>query len=398
MKHLLVIKVLVIAFIPLSAFCQQTNGFTIHGEMDGLVEGDKIILKMIEVARGDFKTIIVDSTIVRNGKFTITSFAPGGPRLFFVDLGGKTGKTIRLLLNNGEDVTIRGRDITKIKHGYLQDQLTVSGSPTDAAYHYLLVANLMFNQTMHRLNNLLKQMRDSVGFEPNAVSAIMAAKNELNESLYFNFFYEREDSDFKPGPLQVAIPSMIRYAAIDNYSGRAPFLMQTYNRLNDQEKQTYSGKILFEYARLSIGQPFPSFKLPQPDGKLLDLKDIVTKSKVTIVHFWANNSVDRQIYQDELRTMYKKYHDKGLNIVGFSSDNYADEWKKALQKSKFPWYNVSDLKGEDGMVEKVYHEYGDAMIHNTTNVLINQQGKIIAWDVSGIELQWYLWKAFDNDK
>ena len=41
----------------------------------------------------------------------------------------------------------------------------------------------------------------------------------------------------------------------------------------------------------------------------------------------------------------------------------------------------------------VYQEGGHTL-PNVTNVLLDAQGKIIAWDPHGIELQYYLWKAF----
>ena len=67
----------------------------------------------------------------------------------------------------------------------------------------------------------------------------------------------------------------------------------------------------------------------------------------------------------------------------------------------FAGWKVSSYKqkGLDGNAMKVYHEYSidfgrDYYAHNTTNVLLDNQGKIVAWYVSGAELQYYLWKAF----
>ncbi len=71
-------------------------------------------------------------------------------------------------------------------------------------------------------------------------------------------------------------------------------------------------------------------------------------------------------------------------MIGFSSDKYAELWKEAIQRYQLPWYHVSDLKGKDGVVDKVYHEYGtDKYIRNTTNYLLDSTGKIIAYDPSG---------------
>ncbi len=71
-----------------------------------------------------------------------------------------------------------------------------------------------------------------------------------------------------------------------------------------------------------------------------------------------------------------------------------NKWKAGILANDLPWPQVSDLKGGNGVVGKVYHEYGDARNPNATNVLIDDRGKIVAWDIYGPELQWYLWKAF----
>lgn len=163
--------------------------------------------------------------------------------------------------------------------------------------------------------------------------------------------------------------------------------------LMTRQKKSYYAKVIKDWIPLSVGQPFPEFSLPDIKGNVRSLKDITSKSKITLVHFWANRSDRRKEFQDELRVQYNKYHSNGFNIVGISSDTLAGEWKEVVEREKFPWYNVSDLKGREGIVRKVYHEFGyNPEVPNTTNVLIDASGKIIAWDVSGVELQWYLWK------
>ncbi len=61
-----------------------------------------------------------------------------------------------------------------------------------------------------------------------------------------------------------------------------------------------------------------------------------------------------------------------------------------------PWYQVSDLKGANSVVHQVYNEYGPfgpkTATPNLTNVLLDNTGKVIAYDKTGVELQWYLSK------
>ncbi len=71
-----------------------------------------------------------------------------------------------------------------------------------------------------------------------------------------------------------------------------------------------------ERIALCVGQPFPYFILPSVDGKELQLKNIVEKSKMTIIHFWASNSFERDIYQKELKALYKKYAKMDFKYCG----------------------------------------------------------------------------------
>ncbi len=62
----------------------------------------------------------------------------------------------------------------------------------------------------------------------------------------------------------------------------------------------------------------------------LALKDILSKGKLTIVQFWASNSYNIETIQSDLVALYNKYHNKGLNVVGVSSDTSANKWKGTI--------------------------------------------------------------------
>ena len=46
----------------------------------------------------------------------------------------------------------------------------------------------------------------------------------------------------------------------------------------------------------------------------------------------------------ELREIYAKYHDKGLEIYSISQDSKAKEWKSFLEKNDIPWINVLGIE------------------------------------------------------
>ena len=76
--------------------------------------------------------------------------------------------------------------------------------------------------------------------------------------------------------------------------------------------------------------------------------------------------------------LYKQYKDKGLGIVGISLDNEKDAWLTATKQLNIMWPQMSDLKGWDSEGAALY---GIQSI--PANVLINEQGEIVARDLRG---------------
>ena len=87
---------------------------------------------------------------------------------------------------------------------------------------------------------------------------------------------------------------------------------------------------------------------------------------------------------------YKKYHEKGFEIVGFSFDVDKDDWQYAIKSWDMPWIHLSDLKGWESEAGQIY---GIRAIPD--NILIDPKGTIVARDLRGSELEEYLSKVFD---
>jgi alkyl hydroperoxide reductase subunit AhpC len=78
---------------------------------------------------------------------------------------------------------------------------------------------------------------------------------------------------------------------------------------------------------------------------------------------------------------YADYHPKGLEVIGVSLDNNHHAWLSAISQLNMPWPQMSDLKG---------WECAGAQAYNVTsipsNVLVDQQGNIVAKDLRGQDL------------
>lgn len=364
---------------PLSFYAQQQKGFTITGNIKGLLEGERIVLKMQTWPSTGSIDIPVDSAIVKNGEFKIQGQVPDGPRMYWIWIRGDR-YFYRIFIDNGQDIKLSyDNDINKNLHQGLDREITCIGSPTNDVFHNVWAMDEVFDLYNGGTSWMLKKIKDSVGYDRYLVGTAMRQEKAFNDAFRIRIA-SRTDPEFVQGSALFALYEP------DSHS---PFWDDMYNQMDEHLRNSVLGKKMQQRLQILVGKKMPDFSLPDVHGNQVKLNDQLAKNKLTLVRFWATKSYERSEFDQELRNMYQQYHNKGLEIIAISSDQYMDQWKETLGKEQYPWMNLVDLKGKT-YVDTVYHELGNLEGPNTTNVLIDQHGKIIAWDVYGIRLQWYL--------
>jgi peroxiredoxin len=384
-------KVLFLLYLPCKLFAQDKEGYTIEGHIGGLKEGEKVSMMLATNKGTDFFDNLIESEVayVKNGTFQIKGIVPEGPRRYLMTFD-KHPKRINLYIDNGERITIRTPNIDSLKHSYVQHYVEIDGSPTNYSLFCLQPAEEIYYQSLGQLSNYSKKIKDSVGFNGPLLGSVIQCREAVNKAFYLNLFDVEGDPEVIKSNL--FLPTDFQDFRT---SGHASFWINVYNSLNEHAKNSFYGKYLKDLIQVCVGKPFPEFNLPQENGQLLRLKDVVAKGKVTIISLWHSQSLNRKEYQDELVPYYHKYHDKGLNIIAISSDESVNKWKEAIMKEKYPWYNVLNENGKN--IDKLVGIQGAINGEGTPNALLDSEGKIIAWDVHGVDLEWYLWKIFGSD-
>jgi peroxiredoxin len=89
---------------------------------------------------------------------------------------------------------------------------------------------------------------------------------------------------------------------------------------------------------------------------------------------------------------YNTYKGKNFTILGVSLDrpNAKDKWLAAIHKDGLTWNHVSDLKFWDSKAADLYAVRGIPQ-----NFLLDPNGKIVAKNLRGEELQMELDKIFN---
>ncbi|HUX52995.1 MAG TPA: TlpA disulfide reductase family protein [Williamwhitmania sp.] len=139
----------------------------------------------------------------------------------------------------------------------------------------------------------------------------------------------------------------------------------------------------------SLGTIALDFSMATPQGDTLSLKSL--RGKYVLLDFWASWCPPCRKESPNLVKAYQKYHTLGFEILQVSIDKNRAPWIKAIAEDKLSWHQVGDLKFWDSPVARLYH-----ITRIPANFLIDPNGKIIARDVRGEELEKTLSRIFEK--
>lgn len=139
-----------------------------------------------------------------------------------------------------------------------------------------------------------------------------------------------------------------------------------------------------------VGSMAPEIIMNSPNGEELKLSDL--RGKVVLVDFWASWCGPCRRENPNVVRLYEKYKDKGFEIFSVSLDKDKNAWVKAIDDDNLKWkWHVSDLKYWSSAAAKLY---GISSIPST--VLVGKDGKIIAKNLRGYELEKKLQEIFND--
>lgn len=115
------------------------------------------------------------------------------------------------------------------------------------------------------------------------------------------------------------------------------------------------------------------------EGILADEKPFdpsLIKGKVVVLVFWASWCDPYKAIYPELFFLYHKYHDKGLEYLGYNIDKDPDPMRKFISDQKIPWSNLSMCLSLQKGKKDLSEYYGIRDI--PTIILIDRNGKVLS--------------------
>lgn len=303
-----------------------------------------------------------DSVAVTNGKFQIKVEAPKNAFLYVT-----TGETAVTALLDGKPLSVdltsefgsvKGSELNNRLNTYNQQSAALEKQMRPLYKEYRTIAKDA--SKADRKKELEKQMEQ-----------IEAKGNELSKK----FILSNTDN-----VLPAAVLAMNYYDySYDELKKMLPETAPYYNsKLVEGAKNYMKG-----LEKRLPGVMYTDLVMNDLTGKEVKLSQWAGKGKYVLVDFWASWCGPCRAEMPNVVAAYKKYAGKkNFEIVGVSFDSKADAWKKAVSDLGMTWPQMSDLKGWKCAAAEAY---GVSAI--PSNVLLDPQGKVVASDLRGDDLQ-----------
>ncbi|WDF56258.1 TlpA disulfide reductase family protein [Mucilaginibacter sp. KACC 22063] len=187
--------------------------------------------------------------------------------------------------------------------------------------------------------------------------------------------------------------SLLALSSLGGPSADPAMLDKLYSSLDPTVKETEPGKVLGKTIEglkvTAIGSTAPDFELPDVNGKPVKLSSF--KGKYVLLDFWASWCPPCRQENPNVVKAFNRYKTKNFTIVGVSLDKPGDKanWQAAIKNDGLTWTQVSDLKFWDSAAAQLYQ-----ITSIPQNYLIDPQGKIIAKNLRGSDLESKLAELF----
>ena len=319
------------------------------GTLEGLPEGASALLGKVNGNRLELvDTLRLDS----KGAFGL-ELSVKEPAMFVVQVAVQGGVMSHVMLESGEKVHV---DYLYLPSHKSLKLTKVKGSENMELYRQF------YDLLLAAVNPTLQAVL------PGQIEQLLQENNTVLMSAFLVTYFDQAFEQHVETYQKVCNGLKDRY-------GNTPFVSDIAQRLKNT---------------LLPGMEAPEIAMKDADGNIRKLSDL--RGKVVLIDFWASWCGPCRRENPNVVKMYNRYHPQGLEIYSVSLDKTRDAWLKAIKEDGLIWPNhVSDLNGWTSSGGKAY-----GIMSIPATVLVGPDGKIIARNLRGKELEAAIVKALGN--
>lgn len=350
MKKLSILAVMLLGFL---AIAQAQDGYKITGALGGTLGG-----KLLLLANGPQGLVQLGEAVMTNGNFEFKGQVDALTPAYIMTDQQQTIAT--LMLENLEYAILAGESGIEVAGG---------GESQRILNEY------------NAINQLIA--REKMKMEQEAQAAYASGNQMRMQVIQQQFQKVMEDvakkqsalfSTYKDSPVTAFViassMSQMDYAS----------LKSLYESLGAPARESLYGQAIARqievFKQVEVGAVAPNFMALTSEGDTIALH--ATPGKLKLIDFWASWCGPCRAEMPNVKKVYKKYHDQGLEIIGISIDQKVDDWTKALQEERLPWPNIIDPQGQIASVYLV-RAIPHTLLLDENNVIVakNLRGKAL---------------------
>lgn len=316
------------AFMVLACNNLKENEYSISGQVDGMENGKKVFVEI----QSETGMVAKDTGVVENGKFEIKGITEE------IDLGfiriEDENTSLPFILEKGAITVVIKKDTIQnstVGGTYNNDKLQSFNTETKVISEKIM----KYQQANTERIKEARAANDTV-----TINQVMKEFNGFQEEMNgLSVKFVKENNKAYLSLLLLENFLVRNYLPVEEIKG----YFETIDKsLLGTKSAANIKKAIDGNAGNAIGAAATEFSGPNPDGKIITLKESL--GKVTIIDFWASWCGPCRMENPNVVAIYNEFHDKGLNIIGVSLDKDETKWKEAIAKDGLTWTHVSNLK------------------------------------------------------
>lgn len=362
-------KQLLVIILSISLFScnmeKDSDSYKLEGDAVGFADGSEILVYSFENKQPQ----VIDTIIINDEKFSAIYPNEEGVNLRFLRIEKLNGSVLFFPENENMKATLYKDSIFASR---------VKGGKQNESYSHFSTKMAEFNK---KKQAAMQEYQDaSQAQDMEAITRIQSDNiNLIAKETEFKKDFLKENNNSLFGVMLIG--EMLGMKEI-SATEASEYFKDLDPKLAQSEIAQELSSSIESMKKADVGVVAPDFSAPTPTGEMLALSDAL--GTYTIIDFWASWCKPCRVENPNVVKVYKKYHDKGLNIISVSLDKaeQKDKWLQAIKDDEMDWFHVSNLEFWNDPIAAMY-----SVRSIPATFLLDADGKIIDKNLRGPALE-----------